>query len=220
MISGITKFKNYHKGSDVYVLGSGASCNYIDPSFFDDKITIGTNQTYRKFKTNYIVRKEHSLVLETLNETNSNVIVGRYNAGNNPELNINGFTHDRLYYFDHRRLAGKYELDLTDFNKENHLVISYSTITTSMHFAYHLGARNIILVGVDHGTLDGKSTFDGYYKSIKETPWKDWGEYVSWLSKLEKDTRSMKSKLNELGVNVYSLNPFINFKLEEHDYKG
>ena len=111
-------------------------------------------------------------------------------------------------------------LNLKQFDNINQLIVSYSTIITSIHLAYYLGAKNIILVGVDHGTLDGKTTFDGYYKDIKETAWKDWNQYKNWLKKINQDTVAIKNKMKQLGVNIHSLNPFINFKLEGHKYES
>ena len=111
------------------------------------------------------------------------------------------------------------KINLSAFGREDFLCVSFSTITTSIHFAYHIGAKNIILVGVDHGTLDGKHTFDGYYKNIKESPWGNWDQYKSWLKQLNKDTIAIKKRINQLGTNVYSLNPFINFSLEGHKYE-
>lgn len=213
----ISKFKDIHKGEDIYVVGSGPSCDYIDPNFFKNKISIGTNQTYRKFDTKYIVRKEHGLLLDTVNNSKSTIIVAKKDCGGKKAIDITQ-NIDRVYYFDH--LLNRHDIDLKAFDLENHLVVSDSTITSSIHFAYHLGAKNIILVGVDHGLLDNKMTFDGYYKDIKETPWRDWSQYVVWLNKLERDSVVLKKKLNSLGVNVYSINPFINFKLEGHIYKG
>jgi hypothetical protein len=210
-------FKDKYKGEDIYVIGSGPSCDYIDNNFLKNKISVGTNQTYRKFETDYIVRKEHSLINDTLKNSNSNIVVARLNCGSGVSIDINKNT-ERLYYFNH--LANVSKINLSAFEKPNHLVVSDSTITSSIHFAYHLGAKNIILIGVDHGLLDEKHTFDGYYKTIKETPWRNWEDYKKWLNILERDTLSLKKKLKELGVNVYSLNPFINFKLEGHVYKG
>lgn len=215
MISDICQFKDIHKGSDIYVLGSGPSCNYIDPEFLEGKISVGTNQTYRKFDTDYIIRKEHSLIDETLGACDSKVVVAKRNAGNGASLDTHRAS-DNLFYYDH--LVNTHILDLTCFDHPNHLAVSYSTITTSMHFAYHLGAKNIILMGVDHGVLDDKFVFDGYYKSIKETCWNNWDDYRNWLKGLEGDTVKMKGKLKSLNINVYSINPFINFRLEGHKY--
>ena len=74
-------------------------------------------------------------------------------------------------------------------------------------------------MGVDHGTLDGKQTFDNYYKNIQETAWSNWEQYKDWLKKIDNDTLKIKAKLTNLGVNIYSINPFINFKLEGHNYE-
>ena len=74
-------------------------------------------------------------------------------------------------------------------------------------------------MGVDHGTLDGKQTFDNYYKDIKERHGLIWDQYKDWLKKIDNDTLKIKAKLTNLGVNIYSINPFINFKLEGHNYE-
>jgi len=213
----ISNFKNIHKGEDIYVIGSGPSCDFVDVNFLQNKISVGTNQTYRKFETSYLLRKEHLLIDDTLNNSKSKVIVAKHNCGNGKVIDVDQKT-DRMYYFDHLRNVHK--INLSAFDIDNHLVVSDSTITSSIHFAYHLGAKNIILIGVDHGLLDEKHTFDGYYKTIKETPWGNWEQYKNWLNILERDTLLLKKKLSSLGVNVYSLNPFINFKLEGHVYKG
>ena len=46
----ITELKDTHKGEDVWIIGSGSSMDYIDPSFFDNKITIGVNDVYKKYE--------------------------------------------------------------------------------------------------------------------------------------------------------------------------
>ena len=212
-------FKGKHSGQDIYVIGSGPSCNFIDPSFFDNKITVGTNQTYRKYNTTYIVRKEHKLLQETLNNYNGTVFVSMGDCGTiKNKLNASNYTDlDRLCVYAH--FQNRLSIDLRAFDHPGHLCVSHSTITTSIHLAYHLGAKNILLVGVDHGTLDGKQTFDNYYKDIKETAWSNWDQYKDWLKKIDNDTLKIKAKLTNLGVNIYSINPFINFKLEGHNYE-
>jgi len=211
-------FKDKHKDQDIYVFGSGPTCNFIDPSFFDNKICVGTNQTYRKFKSEYIVRKDHKLLQETLDSNESIVLASRLNYGSGAEIEIEKYNNtDNLCIYDH--LINTETINLKEFDNINKLVVSYSTITTSIHFAYYLGAKNIILVGVDHGILDGKITFDKYYNDIKETEWENWQLYKNWLKKINKDTIELKQKINQLGVNVYSLNPFINFQLEGHKYE-
>lgn len=215
----LVDFKNKHKGEDIYVIGSGPSCNFIDPSFFDNKITVGTNQTYRRYNTTYIVRKEHKLLQETLDNYDGTVFVSMGDCGNlKSTLNTNKYTNlERVCMYAH--FQNRLSVDLNAFDHLGHLCVSHSTITTSIHLAYHLGAKNILLVGVDHGTLDGKQTFDNYYKNLGETAWSNWDQYKNWLKKIDQDTLKVKSKINNLGVNIYSVNPFINFSLEGHKYE-
>ena len=44
-------------------------------------------------------------------------------------------------------------------------------------------------------------------------------EYINWLKKIEKDTIILKNFLIEKNCNVYSLNPFVSFRLEGNVFK-
>ena len=54
----VSSLKDVHIGSDIWVLGSGASMNYVEPSFFENKITIGLNTVGVRYKTNYTMLKD------------------------------------------------------------------------------------------------------------------------------------------------------------------
>lgn len=107
---------------------------------------------------------------------------------------------------------------------DNKLIVSGSTITTAIHLAAHMGAKYIILVGHDCGTLDGENNFFNYHtkESIslahgKDNPNKN---YKNWLKNIEDQTIKTKKLLKEkYGCEIYSLNPFINFGLEGHNYE-
>ena len=104
---------------------------------------------------------------------------------------------------------------------ENKLIVSYSTITTAIHLAAHMG-ENIILIGHDCGTINGEPNFSGYHteSTYKIAHRKGKKDYINWLSKIEKQTIKLKHLLKrKYGCNVYSLNPFINFGLEGNVYK-
>ena len=55
----IGELKDIYKGHDIYVVASGASAGYIEPSFFDNKLAIGVNHVWRRFpNVDYIVMKD------------------------------------------------------------------------------------------------------------------------------------------------------------------
>ena len=106
---------------------------------------------------------------------------------------------------------------------ENHLVVSYSTITSGIHLAAYMGAKNIILVGHDCGKIDGESFFKDYHnEKTLSVAWKDQGinGYNNFLKNIEIHTITLKKLLKKkYNCNVYSLNPFINFNLEGHKFE-
>jgi len=171
-----------------------------------DKFTIGVNQVFTRFKTNYLVRKEKQFVKEAL-ASGIPLIVSMYNCGV-PEYGLNP---EADYVFDHEPNGG---LDLSVIEEGEKIVVSSSSITSAMHIAAVMGAKNIILCGHDCGTLDNKSHFAEYNEAINGDEW-----YRNWIKMIENDTILVRDKLREVyGCHTYSLNPFINFGLEGHEY--
>ena len=214
----IKELKNTHKGEDIYILASGKSVDFFDEGFFEDKIVIGINQAYKKMWCDYRVRKEVKFIKESL-DSESIVIISEYDSGNlessEDKLNTNKILSDRLYYFEH--LDNKHTgIDISVFGTDK-IVVSFSTITSAIHIAAYMGAKNIILVGHDCGTIDGEMTFKGYYNSIKDTPWNNWEQYKNWLKVIEAQTIAVKKQVKQhYDANVVSLNPFVSLNLENH----
>jgi len=78
-----------------------------------------------------------------------------------------------------------------------------------MHLAAWLGASNIVLVGADCGTIDGDGRVKDYPSG--HAPWALYNQHLL----------RMKQWLREnYSVEVYSLNPFVNFNLEGHTFQG
>jgi len=219
----ISLLKDKHLNEDIYVIASGASMDYIDPTFFEGKITIGLNQVYKKYKCTYLVRKEVKYIQPSL-KTGSIVIVSEFDSGNlnsgDHKLNTNKIEHPNLYYFEHLdNLHDRVDTSIISEDSDK-MVVSFSTITSAMHIAAYLGAVNIILCGHDAGVLDGKLNFENYSDGIQDTPWQNWGQYRQWLKVIESQTLQVKAALEDVyGLNVVSLNPFINFGLEGHKYE-
>ena len=217
----ITELKDKHKGEDIYIIASGKSIDFIDDSFFDGKILIGVNQAYKKIWCDYLVRKETKFIKDSL-DTDSIVIVSKYDSGNlnsgEDKLNINKIEHDNLYYFEHLD-NGHTQIDTSVFGTDK-IVVSFSTITSAIHIAAYMGAKNVILVGHDCGTINSEMTFKGYYNSIKDTPWQDWKQYKSWLKVIESQTVIVKNEIKRhYDANVVSINPFVSLNLENNIYQ-
>lgn len=220
----LDKFKNIHKDSDIYVIGSGPSVNFIDPSFFDNKITIGINQIYKKIKTTYLVRKEYALLQDILKNVKDSIhFISQGNCGGKGNSN---YDFIKKNYKDNKNIVVyKHNINnsavFPDKLPTDGLVVSWSTITTGIHLAAYMGAKNIILLGHDCGTIDNKCNTDSYHtdKTYKIAHKNGETDYKKWLSKIECQTIKLKQKLKEIyKCNVYSLNPFINFGLEGHKY--
>ena len=188
MNNSILNFKDIHKDNDIYVVAAGKSLDFVSNDFFNNKITIGINQIYKKFTTTYLVRKEHQLLENILKNKSLDTIhfVSVGNAGNNNSLNLNfivkNFKYNKnIVLYNHDRNV----LDLNNLPSDNKLIVSYSTITTGIHLAAYMGAKNIILVGHDCGTLNGEPNFEGYHNdSTYKIAWRNGKyDYINWLKK-------------------------------------
>ena len=208
----ITELKNCHQGADIWVIASGPSAGYIDPEFFRRKITIGVNRVWGRFRTTYICLKESDIVDQAI-ATGSIVVASEYNCGAKGYRKAES-AHE-FYYFEHLE-NGIQEVDLSVVGSDC-LVVSFSTITSAMHLAAYMGAANIILVGHDCGFLDGQRNYEGYPHPMMQAP----GFYERFLARIEPQSVNVREKLQEVyGCRIYSLNPFLNFRLEGHRYES
>ncbi len=183
--------------------------DYVEPEFFTQKLVIGVNDVYKKFPCRYLVRKEF-LNIQAAFDSGISLIVSRHDCGSKKkrlnEVAVNG----TYYVFDHED-NGLTDVDLSVIGTDK-IVVSYSTTTSAIHIAAYLGAKNIIVCGHDCGKLDGKAHFEGYYPDGFRTEW-----YEKWLQEIEPQTIAVRDRLKEVyACNIYSLNPFINLKLEGH----
>lgn len=217
--------KNRHEGSDIYVIAAGASAGLIDPEFFRGKITIGVNRVFVKFPCTYAIFKEYGSAEyeQELLASGAIPITAQWDSGNirQGKIRRNTLLFRRPEYYFYEHLENTREIvDLSVIRPgSDKLVVSYSTITSAMHLAAYMGARNVILVGHDCGLLDGKTTFDGYYKDMSVSPWASASEYADWLGMIENQTLQVREAIHDhLGARTVSLNPFVNLGLEGHQY--
>jgi hypothetical protein len=98
------------------------------------------------------------------------------------------------------------------------MAVIRSTMTTIMNIAAYMGAKNIIICGVDCGRINNNL----YYENYVEPDWTssgNWNQVEGWLQVTQKHNLSIRDKIKEVyGCNIYSLNPFMNFKLDGNEF--
>ena len=205
-------FKGLHQGETIWVIGSGSSLDHIDPRFFDDKICVAVNRvgmTYglREFYT--VSHYHRDVMMVTEQRPDSPCIVPDDDLAGPPERANTRPDTDNIYFFPHtgQRFA--------DFRPADHwpedpdtLVVGPTSLHMTMHFGAYLGAASLVLVGADCGYLDDRSNFDGY--AIGDNPFTIWQQTIGGVA----------DQLRARGVAVHSLNPFTNFALEGHTFRG
>lgn len=210
----LSKLKDAYRNQDIYVIGSGPSLSYIDQSFLKDKPIVCVNGTIEKIlQAKYVVAKEPSENIQNLAKAKNAILVTCKNHSG-----VKGKKNKLL--FPDETVIFKPNSQSLMMDMEDCLYTSASTITTAMHFAAYIGAKNIILIGHDCGTLDEKVHVEGYDKSDAVTSEDQYGLWMK-MNNVEAETQKVKSILKKkMNVNVYSINPFINFQLEGHKYKS
>lgn len=214
----LTDLKDLHSKEDIYIIGSGNSLSYIDKSFFENKTVICINYTIlymNKAQSLYLVAKEPSEHMQTAaKQKKAKIVTCKHHSGvdKNPINTI--FFPEITYLFE----PGSNVIE--DKNNIKYLERSSSTIVTGIHLAAFMGCKNIILVGHDCGYLDGEVHVTDYYKKDSVTKI---DKYKKWMSTNNVEAKTFKAKQalkKQYNINVYSLNPFINFNLEGHTYKA
>jgi len=225
MYKNILELKNKYKGKDIWLLLAGSSMDYIDSSFFKGKITIGQNHIFKLFPCNYIVMKDcmeeprFPRSIKKLNGLNIPLIYSEYYKGHaNSEKNI--VQHNNSYCFSHNpRKEGVWLKDEIPNLQEDDIIVSRSTVTTLMHIAAYMGAKNIILCGHDCGKINNNLYTKGYI----ENDWNlaNWGGINTFMGKLENESILVREYLkNKYNVNIHSINPFLNLRLEGNNFNA
>ena len=193
-------YKDCHKDEDVYVLASGKSVDFIPTSFFENKTIIGVNQVYKKNTCKYLLRKECDLLNEAIKSAPKAVhFISRLRCGcqdaNQQYIKKFKITDtSKIVIYNHNINTCKMPKTLP---KEPSLVTSHSTITTAIHLAAYMGAKNIILVGHDGGLINGECNFKGYHTdSTYKITWSGGKkDYKKWVTNIDDQTITLKAML-------------------------
>jgi hypothetical protein len=213
-------FRDKHRNEDIYVLGSGPTLNHIPPRFWDNKTIVAVNHGALRMmnrKPDYMVTKYHHHALEYLEEhPESTIVVTRYNTGNHNEPGV--ISDPRLVVLEHpHNTCEKWSID--QWPPVGQFLATYSSITTAMHWAAHLGAANIVLAGHDCGWVDEEGRVPGYRVNEDGTDASD-TDNVFWRSFNSQSIMVKQGLQDRYGCTVTSVNPWINLNLEGHTWRG
>ena len=223
MIKDITGFKDAHKGADIWVVGSGASLDFIAKDFFMNKSAVALNKTGVRFAGIKYAVCHHYENLEINVKAGINTIAPTHDQGFINLINLNDWVSlkanlkdaKNLFYHDHgaRTQDSPYQYEPIG---DNALAMGTGIIIAGMSFAEYLGARNIILCGVDNGFIDGKSNFEGqiYGGQYPNNLGEDYGRCY------RHDLQVFSDLLRGRGIGIHSFNPFVAFDLEGHKYSS
>lgn len=215
----ISQLKNKHLGDVVWIVASGSSLNFVPKNFFDGLITVVVNEAYRDWPVSYAFAHHRETAQEGINRGHVVVASEYCRCDRNDGLNNLQGNH---YLYRHPQQPPVLAMDMSPFdgNLDDSLVVGSNTVTSAMDFAGRiLGAKTIWLCGVDSGSIDGRWNYDNY----------NGGGEVNWL---EQQTRggtglphvraqlplilTVAKALRTRGIAVCSLNPFVDFGMEDH----
>ena len=209
----LTELKNKYNNQDIWIVLAGSSMDYISQEFFENKIVLGVNQVYKHYKCDYVIMKDcmetprYTRSIEQLQSKNIPLIYSEYYKGDDSkEKNI--ANHNNAYYFKHNSKRNSLDYGLENL-LDDEIISSKSTVTSMMHIAAYMGAKNIILCGHDCGRLNGNLYYEGYME-------RDWQSSENWpgisnrMNEIEVETLQVRNYLMEkYNCNIHSLNPFL-----------
>lgn len=219
----ISVLKNLHKGETIWLIASGATLNHVSPSFFKSKLTLVVNEAHREYPAVYSFAHHRETAAEAI-EKGLQVVASDYcrcDLADGPNI-----FEGNWYSYHHPQQPKTLVMDMSPLEREldDTLVVGSNTVTSAMDFAGRiLGAAAIILCGVDSGSIDGKWNYHNYNGS---------GHVVRYDSGLECGTMggtglphvraqisliaTVAAALRKRGVEIFSLNPYLDLGLEGH----
>lgn len=206
-----TSFHNsVRNDKTVWVIGSGATLQHIDPRFFDGKTCVCVNfaGVVLGLQDFFSVTHHHDDA-QAVAEARPDCTVITTEFEQVPATDTTGVQATASNILKVPTIDQQY----ADFDAELHwpaepdrFVIGPSSVTLAIHWAAYLGAAHIVLAGVDCGELDEIARVADYPDGHLH--------YAIWENAL----RSIANKLRKDGVGVYSINPFVTLALEGHTF--
>jgi hypothetical protein len=225
----VSELYGIHPGADIYVIGAGSSLRVFPSGYLADKITVGCNMAWRSAPMKYGVTIHPDLNIP------------EFMPGEAPRPEITWITkhgksklllkpeqmehaEKNFYFFESKAKkntalafepsdAGRV-MDWVRRPSGDNLYQWSSISQTAMNLAANMGAKTIILVGCDNGSL-----FGNHHAHQQHTRWKGvepdhrYKQYYDGVAEVRK-------ALRERGVEVVSMTPFVSLLEPEMDFRN
>jgi hypothetical protein len=222
----VSELYGRHAGEDIYVIGTGPSIRVFPRSFLDGKVTIGLNMAWRNAPVRYGITIHPDLnVPEFLGETPPCEITWVTPLKKSKSLLTPEqfrFADANFYRFEYQGRqntqpehepsdAGRM-IEWVEHPNGDSLYVWSSIAQTGANLAANLGARNVILVGCDNGSLASN-----HHAHSQHTRWKGvppehrYDQYYEGMAEV-------RAALRRRQVNVVSLQPFLGVAGYEADF--
>ncbi|WNZ43991.1 hypothetical protein Q2T42_19345 [Leptolyngbya boryana CZ1] len=228
MVKCVSELYHRYPGSDIYVIGTGASLRVFPKSLLEGKITIGLNMAWKTVPVRYGVTIHPDLTIPEFlpDEAPHPEITWLTKQAKmwdlvTPEQAKYGEEH--FYFFDTQGRPNTQPpnkpsdsgriLDWVRQPTGNKLYLWTSIAQVGVNLAANMGAKNIILIGCDNCALGSNN-----HAHQQHTRWRDatpktrYREYYEALAE-------MRPALRERGVNLVSLNPFLTLETPAQDFE-
>jgi len=202
-------FENLHAGQTIWVLGSGGTLNFVSSSFFDDKIVVATNHSWRGKADHAYVCSNHWNV-----DAQGWLVIPEVEQVPAQDAHPDRPCGDNVVFVP--TIEQKYAnfTPWRDWPEHGRFIVGPTSLHLSMHWALWLGAAHIVLVGADCGVIDEKERMDGYVPPANADAIPQHSHHRLWERKLAE----IAAKIRTYGVSVHSLNPWVTLNLEGHTW--
>lgn len=208
-----------HKGSEIYIIGTGPSLRFFPAEFFSAKtITIGLNQAYKTIKNLTYNLTVHGNELIPNDFPQRNQVWITKEKGNFVAKKLPRQKRDRIFWFASNNNVKDYSYCKRNAGSvrgvsDCGLYVGRGIQTAALILAARMGARIAYLVGVDCSPLGTDHHATG--QSVRFHGLPPMAVYREYYL----NTREIRNIVfKEYGMSVVSLNPFIGLGYHNEDY--
>jgi len=171
----ISKFRDIHKGKTILLVGNGSNLHLTPPDKFDmPSIGMNTIHLYKGWSPDYFVTVDRRVHREFGKEIEKKFVdIPKFL----PSPRLLKWTGENFYYFRHSQglLWPKNKRGMWQDDIEAQPVIYGNVMHVAIKFAYFMGAKKIIIIGMEHEPHKSNAHFWGDDSGMSVDQYtKDW----------------------------------------------